>query len=1069
VTLGATHQNFTFDLTGFGTVGLINLVQDQLGATSYTVETKGLAYIPVVNGAPYIPDLLTSLEGFYPLVSAGGRNAVAGQPDAIMNFTQLSSSEFEYDYDLSPSSSSFTFASVSPGFFDDSKVFQGFPMDLSLENNYIFAARGSEGGRVKIEFTDVNHVKATFEILLSSVYQNYTLNLNSVQVPALFDKTQIAEIVFVQDRTMGSPLLNDFVKVQAKGIYYLPSPPTYEVIQTTLVTEGLKYFKTGTGIDPATHFPYDNQSSSGTFAHFTQPTLIGFYLQILGDVVKGNLSNGMSTTEALAEINAVLTSLRNLQTNNATNWNGLIPWMNLDTGTPILDYPSGHVSFGLLDNANMAQSIAVMEGALLSAGISATDPILVKAEQFLTAQTSGYQAFVDPLYGVFHMSYDRDAAQFSSYVDRLNSEVRGAVAFIQVRYPGISRTVWDNLEIKTANYTDRNGTVIENVMSWDGAAFQSFWPMLRNDEMSFIGFRNMLYNQLVSQLDWAAQNNLPGIPSASALPEGGYSGATGVPSLAEQMLNPSHLANYYDTVVMNVGSTYALASALPIDRNAVLGWLDAYNYVPGLNGTYGFFDSARSASEMAREYIGIDVASAILGLGGQGAVDFQAYLRKYTLESAYNLLYDAASKRLVEITKTTAGFSNAPEVPDRSLAVFSHVESEGTDGSFPGIYPNGGTTGVYGVQFKSSVALAGGWGGHYWKLKDAYNAQANQLVIYYTTVDTPQAIRIEFKDASGALLDAVTQTLANGVRVGRLVINLKNAAILNAVKEVHIIVDQNATGDKSFDFTIHSLTFQHFVSSPSPLVAAAGMVATKLAVAPAMTTAVLSVGSSETSGSSTLAASLSGQSETEQTTGSSSGSENFPVLEAQSSVDASSPPVTAALVLTPQLTTLSSTIQDLVPMSTGMTSAVTILPGNGVAQVVGSSANSRMRRFAKNVFGLHFDVATANAYARLVFQFDPNTKGKSIDLSKKEKIVFEIDSDKAKSVIFEIEDTKGKRAAFKVDNVDVSKNYYKFLTSLAAKKVDLKHIQKISFTVDPSSVTAGDEVGDLRVQIGGLQ
>jgi len=174
------------------------------------------------------------------------------------------------------------------------------------------------------------------------------------------------------------------------------------------------------------------------------------------------------------------------------------------------------------------------------------------------------------------MSYDRNTSQFSSFIDRLNSEVRGAVAFIQVRYPGISRTVWDNLEIKTANYTDRNGTVIEDVMSWDGAAFQSFWPALRNDEMSFIGFRNMLYNQLISQLDWAARNNLPGIPSASALPEGGYSGATGVPGLAEQMLNPSHLPNYYDTVVMNVGSTYALASALPIDRNAVLGWAGCF-------------------------------------------------------------------------------------------------------------------------------------------------------------------------------------------------------------------------------------------------------------------------------------------------------------------------------------------------------------------------------------------------------------------------------------------------------------------------------------------------------------
>ena len=120
------------------------------------------------------------------------------------------------------------------------------------------------------------------------------------------------------------------------------------------------------------------------------------------------------------------------------------------------------------------------------------------------------------------------------------------------------------------------------------------------------------------------------------------------------------------------------------------------------------------------------------------------------------------------------------------------------------------------------------------------------------------------------------------------------------------------------------------------------------------------------------------------------------------------------------------------------------------------------------MFGLHFDVATANAYARLVLQFDPKAKGKSIDLSKKEKIIFGIDSDKAKSVILEIEDVKGKRASFKVDNVDVSRNYYKFLTVLAAKDLDLKHIQQISLGVDPSSVDAGGETGDLHVEIGGL-
>jgi len=168
------------------------------------------------------------------------------------------------------------------------------------------------------------------------------------------------------------------------------------------------------------------------------------------------------------------------------------------------------------------------------------------------------------------------------------------------------------------------------------------------------------------------------------------------------------------------------------------------------------------------------------------------------------------------------------------------------------------------------------------------------------------------------------------------------------------------------------------------------------------------------------------------------------------------------------LAATTSVIQDLTPISSGAAPAVTTLPGSGVAQLISSSDHSNIQKLSKNLFGLHFDVASANAYARLVFQFDPKKKGKSIDLSKKEKIIFGIDSQKAKSVILEIEDSKGKRATFKVRNVDVNRNYYKFLTALAAKKVDLKHIQKISFSVDPSSVSAGDEVGDLRVKIGGL-
>jgi hypothetical protein len=971
VTLSATHQNFTFDLTGFGSVGLINFVHDREGVTDYTVETKGLAYAPVevVAGDLYNPEVFTSLENYYPVTFAGGGNTVEGQTDAILNYTQLSSVEFEYDYDLSVSSSSFTYAGVSPGFFDDQGVFQGVAMDLS--QNYVFAARGSDGGRVKVEVVDVNRVKATFVLLLSPTYQNYTLILSGGNVPEDFDSTQVAEIVFVQDRNIGSPFLNDFVSIQTAGLDYAEAllPDNMQEIKDTLVASGLDYFELGAGIDPVTHFPYDNQSSDGTFAHFTQPTLIGFYAQILGDAVNGELNNGMNAAQALSELDLVITNLQSFQSEHG--WNGLIPWMDLNTGEPANSY----VAF--LDNANMAQSLAVMVGALQSAGLSGADltkanQIISKTEQFLDAQAPGYQAFVNPEFGVFHMSYDRNTGLFSSFVDRLASEVRGAVAFVQVRYPSIPVSVWDNLEIKTANYTDSQGNVIENVVAWDGAAFQMFWPSLRNDERSFIGFRNMLYNQLISQMDWAAQNNLPGILSASALPEGGYYGAIGVPGLAEQTSNPTHIASYYDTVVMNTGSTYALAAAYSIDRYAVLGWLDAFDNAVGLNNLYGFYDAARSSTEIAHEYIGIDVASAVLGLGGNGPKDFEAYLRNKGLETAYNLLYDRASKKLELITRTTAGFPNAPTIPDRSFSVFNNLdpaEREGAIASFPDVYVTG-ATGVYGAQFKQTSPLSGGWGGHYWMLDQAYDAQANQFVIHYTTADTPQAIKLEFKNASGQVLYTTTQTLADDVRFGRLVIQLPNQTLLNEVKEVDLVVDQNATGDTSFDFTIHSLMFQHFVST-----------------------------------------------------------------------------------------------QSLMPDEDLGVSDVTDLPPTGVGY---NTPNSTVQPLLPKGIQFHFDLTGVNTYAATGIDYDPEDDGSSVDLSAFSEIVFGLDSAKAKMVKIEIEDASGKRAVYYAQNVDVSRNYYKFLSASAAGSVDLTHVRSVNIVVDKSCIDAGDEIGDLSVEIGGL-
>ncbi len=479
---------------------------------------------------------------------------------------------------------------------------------------------------------------------------------------------------------------------------------------------------------------------------------------------------------------------------------------------------------------------------------------------------------------------------------------------------------------------------------------------------------------------------------------------------------------------MNTGSTYALASAMSIDPRAVLGWLDAFDYVSGLNNTYGFYDAGRSATEIAHEYIGIDVASAILGLGGNGPKDFETYLKNSGLETAYNLLYDSASKRLQNITQTTAGFPNAPMIPDRSFSVFnnlSELDREGTIAFFPPVYVTG-ATGIYGAQFRDG-ALAGGWGGHYWNLDQVYDARSNQFVIHYTTADTPQQIKVEFKDGGGQAYTTIL-TLPVGVRFGRLAIDLPDQAVLSAVSQITLVVDQNVTGDTGFDFTIHSMMFQHFPSAPASkeMTAVSGL---------------------ET------AAGVSGAGEIE--------------TSRQSLVSASG-------ITSPVIALQSAVIpESLVPDLALGSSNVTSLPGNGTAQIISSSPDAKIQRVGKNVFQIGFDLRNATGFSEMYVNFDPDKKGNSIDLFNVPELVFGVNSDKAKTVKLSIKDKRGRKASYYLKNIDTNRNYYRYLTSLSSQSIDLGHVGGLSLSVggDPVLSVAGhsgSEAGSFQVEIGGL-
>jgi hypothetical protein len=776
-------------------IRFLAIVVDDPTATTGTlsITTAGLAYTPMVVGTTYNSLPLTDLTSYAPVVISGSGNTVTGQPNAVLNFNQISANELEYDYDLSASGTSFTFVKLTGGTL------------MTLPSQLVIAAQGSSGGRLQVKLHDGDLNEAIFLLDLEPYLQNFTLSATSGNVPAWFDWARVADITFVQDSTIGSALSNDYVKIQAKGMAYTAPLPNaaFEANRATLVQDGLNYFDVGVGVDAITHFPYDNMGDAGAnVGHYTQPTLIGFYLQILGDVVLGKIDNGMTRSQALTEINTVMTNLLSVQS-APYSWNGLIPWLNLDP----LAASSSTVALG--DNANLSQSIAVTVGALESAGLSGADltaaqQISTKAGQYLNNQSAGYAAFVDSTFGIFHAAYDISTGTFSAYIDRVSNEFRGAIAFLAVYYAGVPDSVWNNLTITTNNsYIDRNGQTIENLAPWDGAAFQIFWPELRNEESSYIGFRNALYNMLATQLDYAYQNRIPGILSTSLAPEGSYT-CTGIPQMAEANMVP----NTTNSIVGDIGSTYALAAAMGIDRNAVLGWLNSINNLFGMMGDYGFYDSARSGSEISNRFIGIDVASMVLGLAGNGPDDFTTYLRNRGMEDNYSQLYDHMSQQMA-VDRTSSGLPNTPEFPDRSLAVFSHIGSEGTIDYF-----QAATTPPYGVHLVYTD-LQGADGGHFWKLNQAYNAQANQFILNYSAVDSPQFVRIELKDGAGLLLYQTTVALEQGAKFARLVVDLPNQASLANVQEIDLVVDPQEGGDATGDFTIHAIDFQHVPSAPA--------------------------------------------------------------------------------------------------------------------------------------------------------------------------------------------------------------------------------------------------------------
>ena len=436
------------------------------------------------------------------------------------------------------------------------------------------------------------------------------------------------------------------------NLEYVPTDSTLSANEQALrdqwINENSKYFIGGQGVDLKTGFPIDVIGPNApVVAKWTQPTSIGFYLQLLADAITKRVEiPGLTQQGALAAAQKTLASLLDVQAR--FGWNGLIPWLRLE-GTLRPD----RTEIALIDNANLSHELAVFIGLLEAANLDKTVAALLvqEAQAFLDNQGDGYLSFVDSDSGVLRGVFNQASGSFEGYTDQFGSEVRATFPFL-IEYFNLPDSIWNNLIRSTGSYPTQQGRIVETFSAYDGGAFQYFWSLLVSPEDELPNISEALHNAFLIFTDWMKRNNLAGFPSASSVPEGGYDGKLGI----------DFLKVTGDAVRGNYGSLYGLASAYRLDPSWVIAkLLEIQAAFPLLKGPLGFYDAMRSDGVVSRNYYAIDQGSFVLGLIGAGADDFRSFMEKRGLWTGYESHYAALDLGIQQVTDSFPEPALTPE------------------------------------------------------------------------------------------------------------------------------------------------------------------------------------------------------------------------------------------------------------------------------------------------------------------------------------------------------------------------------------------------------------------------
>lgn len=190
----------------------------RLGLPSHRIVTVNLETLEIVPaevlGSAYNLAAITQLAN-QPVLNSGSGSA-GGTANGTIQVTQASSSQFSMNYML-VDSDDFVFSYIGDGYFSNG-VWTGTTQNLS--SGLVLAASGTSGKQLRVEVIDRNGLRAVYYLSLTGLLQNYSVAFSPQYVPAGFDASHIAQIVFAADRTnMGG---SGSVNVEIKGLLYIP-------------------------------------------------------------------------------------------------------------------------------------------------------------------------------------------------------------------------------------------------------------------------------------------------------------------------------------------------------------------------------------------------------------------------------------------------------------------------------------------------------------------------------------------------------------------------------------------------------------------------------------------------------------------------------------------------------------------------------------------------------------------------------------------------------------------------------------------------------------------------------